>query len=309
VWRASVGMRPNHAEPPPDVRLAALSARQHGVVTRRQLHALGLDDSAIARRKKTARLHQLYRNVYAVGRTDLTTEGRYLSAVLAYGNRAVLSHRSAAVLWRICRERGARIDVTVPTGGSRAQRGRIVIHRSSLPTEHRTVRERIPVTTPSRTIIDLADHVTRRELERAIDEAVYLRLDLTSLRPLPGRKGVGTLAQVLESHSQGTTRTRSDFEELLLALCDRHGLPRPLVNQTIAGYEVDFVWPRAWLVVETDGWSAHGRRSAFERDRIRDAALQVAGWRVIRITWRRLVEEPDVVARQLAELLSRTVAS
>jgi hypothetical protein len=127
-------MRYNRAEPPPDVRLATLASRQHGVVTRRQLGVLGLDHSAIARRMKMGRLHQLYRNVYAVGRTDLTIQGRYLSAVLAYGNRAVLSHRSAAGLWRICPDPGRRIDVTVPTGGSRAQRGRIVIHRSSLPT-------------------------------------------------------------------------------------------------------------------------------------------------------------------------------
>jgi very-short-patch-repair endonuclease len=302
-------MRPNHAEPPPDVRLAALSAWQHGVVTRRQLHSLGLDDSAIARRKKTARLHQLYRNVYAVGRTDLTTNGRYLSAVLAYGNRAVLSHRSAAVLWRICPERGPQIDVTVPSGGSRPRRGAVVVHRSSLPKEHVTVRDRIPVTTPVRTIVDLADCSGRRELERAIDEALYLRLDLTSLQPLRGRRGAGMLADVLAEHMGGTTRTRSDFEELLFALCESHGLPRPLVNKIVAGYEVDFVWPRARLIVETDGWSAHGRRSAFERDRVRDAALQVAGWRVIRITWRRLVEEPEVVVRQLMQLLVMDAAA
>ena len=148
---------------------------------------LGLDNSAILRRMKTARLHQLYRNVYAVGRTDLTTEGRFLSAVLAYGNSAVLSHRSAAVLWRILPERERRIDVTVP-GGTRARRRGIVVHRSSVPEEQRTTVDRIPVTTPARTIVDLADHSTRRELERAIDEATYLGLDLTSLQPLRGRK-------------------------------------------------------------------------------------------------------------------------
>jgi very-short-patch-repair endonuclease len=302
-------MRSNHAEPSADVRLAALAARQHGVVTRRQLHALGLDDSSIARRKSTARLHQLHRNVYAVGRTDLTTEGRYLTAVLAYGNRAVLSHRSAAVLWRICPECGPRIDVTVPSGGSRARRPPIVVHRSPLGASDRMVRERIPVTTPARTIIDLADCSSRRELERAIDEALYLHLDLTSVQPFPGRKGAGLLAEVLDTHAGGTTRTRSDFEELLLALCDGQALPRPLVNQLISGYEVDFVWPEARLIVEADGWSVHRRRSAFERDRRRDAALQVAGWRVIRITWRRLISEPELVARQLAQLLRGAAGS
>ncbi len=295
-------MRPNHAEPPPDVRLAALSARQPGVVTRRQLHALGLDNRAIARRKRTARLHQLYRNVYAVGRTDLTTEGRFLSAVVAYGNRAVLSHASAAVLWRICPERGPRIDVTVPSGGTRARRGSVIVHRSPLPEDHVTTRHRIPVTTPARTLIDLADHLNR-ELERALDEATYLRLDLTSLQPLPGRRGAGLLAEVLYDHEGGTTRTRSDFEELVLALCRDHDLPMPLVKQVIEGFEVDFAWPHARLIAGADGWSAHGRRTSFERDRLRDATLQVAGWRVIRITWRRMAREPETVARQLRALL------
>ena len=302
-------MRPNRAPPSPDVRLAALASRQHGVVTRRQLHALGLDDSAIRRRKTSARLHQLYRNVYAVGRTDLTTEGRYLSAVLAYGNRAVLSHRSGAVLWRMVPEREPGIHVTVPGGGSRPRREPIVLHRSQLPQGHATSHRRIPVTTPTRTIIDLADISTRRELERALDEALYLHLDLTALQPLPGRHGAGLLTEVLADHVPGSTRTRNDFEELLLALCLRHGLPRPLVNQVVAGYEVDFVWPRERLIVETDGWSAHRSRTAFERDRVRDAALQVAGWRVIRVTWRRLSSEPVRVARELAELLGVEVAS
>jgi very-short-patch-repair endonuclease len=301
-------MRHRHVKPPPDIRLAALSARQHGIVTRRQLHVLGLDNSAILRRMKSGRLHQLYRNVYAVGRTDLSTKGRFLSAVLAYGNRALLSHRSAVVLWRLGPERRSRIDVTVPSPGTRARREGIAIHRSSVPEEDRTVRDRIPVTTPVRTIIDIADDSTRRELERTIDEALYLGMDLTSLQPLPGRRGAGLLADVLETHAPGTTRTRSDFEELVLALCERHGLLKPLVNQLICGYEVDFVWPHARLVAEADSWSAHRRRRAFERDRVRDAALLADGWRVIRLTWRRLTEQPEVVAHQLAQLLEVAAA-
>jgi very-short-patch-repair endonuclease len=172
-----------------------------------------------------------------------------------------------------------------------------------------TTLQRIPVTTPARTIADLADHATRRELERAIDEALYLGLDLSSLQPLPGRRGAGRLASVLSAHTPGTTRTRSDFEELLLALCADHDLPRPLVNQIVEGYEVDFSWPPARLVVEADSWSAHGRRSAFERDRLRDAELQAAGWRVIRITWWRLTSEPDVLVGQLGRLLALDAAS
>jgi very-short-patch-repair endonuclease len=289
--------------------VAELARQQHGVIRRSQLVALGLGDRAIENRLRAGQLHRIYQGVYAVGHTNLTTEGHYLGAVLACGNHAVLSHRSAAVLWRICPKRGPRVDVTVPSGGTRARRGAVIVHRSPLPPDDTTLQHRIPVTTPVRTIVDLADCSDRRELQRAIDEALYLRLDLTSLQPLPGRRGAGVLAAVLADHVGGTTRTRSDFEELLLALCESHGLPRPLVNQVVCGYEVDFVWPDARLVVETDGWSAHGRRSAFERDRVRDAALQVAGWRVIRITWRRLVTEPGLVASQLMRLLAMDAAA
>ena len=181
--------------------------------------------------------------------------------------------------------------MTVP-GGTRARRRGIVVHRSSVPEEQRTTVDRIPVTTPARTIVDLADHSTRRELERAIDEATYLGLDLTSLRPLRAGRGSGLLAEVIRTHERGhhphPVRLRGARPRRLR----RPWITAPLVNQVICGYEVDFVWPEVKLIVETDGWSAHGRRSAFERDRVRDAVLQVAGWRVIRLTWRRLSEEP-----------------
>jgi very-short-patch-repair endonuclease len=290
-------------DPSRDPRIAMLAGRQHGVVTRGQLVGLGLDDKGIQRRVHAGRLHRIYRAVYAVGHTKLTREGHFLSAVLACGERAVLSHKSAAELWRLRPAKGPRVDVTVPSGGTRARRGALIVHRSPLPSGHGTVRAGIPVTAPMRTLIDLADCTTRRELERAIDEAHYLGWDLSSLLPVPGRRGAGVLAAVLDDHDAGTTRTKSDFEELLLELCRTYGLPRPMVNQVIGGYEVDFVWPEARLIVEADSWSAHGRRSAFEGDRVRDAALATAGWRVIRITWRRLLREPEVVAAQLAQLL------
>ena len=165
------------------------------------------------------------------------------------------------------------------------------------------MRAAIPVTTPLRTLVDLADCSGRRELERAIDEALYLGWDLSSLRPVPGRRGAGLLARVLDEHAAGTTRTKSEFEELMLELCREYELPAPAVNAVVEGYEVDFSWPEASLIVEADSWSAHKSRTSFERDRLRDAALATAGWRVIRITWRRLEREPAVVAAQLARLL------
>jgi very-short-patch-repair endonuclease len=164
-----------------------------------------------------------------------------------------------------------------------------------------TVKDAIPVTTVARTILDLADVLPRRALERALDEAAYLRLDLEGLEPRRGRRGYGLLTRVLADHEAGSTRTRSDLEELMLSLCWR---AQPEVNQTIEGHEVDFVWRDARLIVETDGWGAHGTRSAFESDRARDAELIAAGWRVVRITKRRLEREPEAVAEQLVRLLA-----
>jgi very-short-patch-repair endonuclease len=282
--------------PPVDCRILALADRQHGVITWRQLAAAGLDDRAVTRRVRAGRLHRVHRGVYAVGHERLTMHGRFLAAVVSYGDLAVLSHMSAAILHGLRPGHGPRIDLTVPSGGGRARRGAIIVHRSPLPPMETTVRDAIP-------IIDLADVSTRRILERVIDEAAYLRLDLACLQPRPGRRGSGLLARVLAEHAPGSTRTRSDLEELMLSLCRSSGLPEPEVNRQIEGYLVDFVWRDARLIVETDGWQAHGTRSAFERDRIRDAHLIALGWRVVRITARRLAREPERVAAQLARLL------
>jgi hypothetical protein len=285
-------------------RIAALAERQHGVITHRQLLRLGLSRSTIARWVREGWLHRVHRGVYAVGHSKLTREGRYMAAVLACGDGAVLSHFSAAVLWEILPERGPRVDVTVPTAGGRGKHRLVIVHRAALTAREVMEMRGIALTKPGRTLVDLADVLPRRTLERALDEAAYLRLDLEALEPRPGRRGAGRLAAVLARHTVGSTRTRGELEERMLALCRGAGLPAPEVNGDVMGYEIDFVWREARLVVETDGWEAHGTRAAFERDRRRDAALVAAGWRVVRITWQRLEREPAGVARELRRLLA-----
>jgi very-short-patch-repair endonuclease len=191
--------------------------------------------------------------------------------------------------------------VTVQSG-ARGRRA-IVVHRLRLRKDEVTTRHGIPVTTPARTILDLAAVVPDREVERAIDEAAYLRLDLSGLAPRAGRRGGATITCVLAEHQAGTTRTRSEMEERMLALCRRFELPAPLVNEEIEGYTADFVWPEQSVVVETDGWQAHGTRRAFESDRRRDADLIAAHWRPLRLTWKRLTSEPQAVAAQLSSLV------
>jgi uncharacterized protein DUF559 len=299
-------MRGQIQEDPVDGAIADLARRQHGVVGRAQLVALGLGQDAIDWRVRRRRLHRVHRRVYAVGHLALTRNGRFMAAVLACGEGAALSHFSAAVLWAILADRGQPIHVTAEK--QRRCRG-IVVHHGPLDGE-RVRRQGIVVTTPARTIVDLADVVTkRRTLERAIDEAEYLRLDWTDAAPRRGRKGTGLLFSVLAVHTPGSTRTLSQFEEDFLAFCHDCGFPRPGVNYRIEGYVCDFVWERHRLIVETDGRQAHDTRRARERDPIRDAELQLAGWMVLRITWMRLLKEREAVAELIAKALTPVPAA
>ena len=189
--------------------------------------------------------------------------------------------------------------MTAPTG---RRRPGLVVHRAGLEEGEVTKRAGIAVTKPARTLIDLADVAPRRTLERALDEAEFLRLDCTGLAARHGRRGSGLLSSVLDTHRPGSTRTRSQLEELFIELCDKHNLPRPEVNVYVEGYECDFVWREQRLIVETDGAAAHGTARAMRRDPIRDAELMIAGWRVWRVTYERLLREPEAVAEQLVGL-------
>jgi very-short-patch-repair endonuclease len=285
---------------PVDVRLAELARHQHGVVSRAQLLALGVGKSAIAVRVNRGRLHRVHQGVYVVGYPSLTRNGRFMAAVLACGEGAALSHFSAAVLWGML-SGGGKIQVTAPTG---RRRPGLVVHRAGLGEGEVARRAGIAVTTPARTLIDLADIAPKRTLERAIDEAEFLRLDCTGLAPRHGRRGSGHLTSVLAVHGVGSTRTRSELEEMFLALCDKHNLPRPAVNVQIEGYECDFVWREQRLIVETDGAAAHAGERRRARDLERDAELVAAGWRVIRVTYERLAREPERVAEQMTRALT-----
>ena len=291
-------MRGQSRKDPSDRGIAELARRQHGVVGRAQLNAVGLRDDAIDWRLKRGRFHRLHRGVYAVGHLNLTRNAHFMAAVLACGDGAALSHFSAAVLWGMLTGDG-RIHVTAP--GDRERPG-LVVHRAALDEAEVRKRAGIAVTSPARTLIDLADLAPRRTLERAVDEAEYLRLDCTGLAPRHGRRGTGVLTSVLAVHRAGSTRTRSDLEELFIALCDKHCLPRPEVNVYIEGYECDFVWPEQRLIVETDGGAAHGTTRAMKRDPVRDADLMIAGWRVWRLSCQQLLSDPDTVVEQLIRL-------
>ena len=236
-----------------------------------------------------------------MGHPVLTVNGRRMAALLAAGPGAVLSHASAAALWEIRRTSATRIDVTVRSKAGRAKRPGLRIHRTpTLRADEITEHEGIPVTTPSRTLLDLAVTLPRRALERALDELEVRELyDLSSLdamaRAHAGERGAARLQQALAGDGEPTL-TDSELEELMLALCNQHGIEHPSPRTWVAGLRVDFVFKVSRLVIETDSWAYHRTRRAFERDRERDAILARAGWRTLRFTHRQLTREPALVA-------------
>jgi very-short-patch-repair endonuclease len=291
--------------------IAELAARQHGVVARWQLLESGFDRRAIDRRIASGLLQPLYRGVYAVGHPNVSAKGHWMAAALACGPRAVVSHRSAAALWDLASSASALVDITVPRGraGHNGIRPHGVRH---LHDRDRTLYDVIPVTTVARTLFDLAEVMDATRLERAFERAERLQLlDLAAVedvcRRSHGRRALRPVRTLLPS-LRPAPATRSDLERDFLDLCRDHGLPEPEVNAIVEGFEVDAVWRAHRLVVELDSFEYHRSRAAFEQDRARDTALQLAGYRVMRITWRRLRDEPATVAQEVGTMLDRPPA-
>lgn len=264
---------------PADRAIVALASRQHGVVTTAQLLDAGVGRRSIARRVERGWLVPQYRGVYQVGPV-VGTHGPEMAALLACGEGAALSHQSAAAIWGIRGPHHGDVHVTV-TRDVRSRPG-IRVHRTA--SLDAAVHRGLPVTTPARTLEDLRRTLTSAELDRALEQAQVLGLIRDGGAPEPDF-------------------TRSEAERRLKALCRAAGLPASRTNARVAGWEVDALWPAQKLVVEIDGFAYHRSRQAFERDRRKDARLQAAGYRVVRITWRRLRYESYAVAADLALLL------
>jgi very-short-patch-repair endonuclease len=263
--------------------------------------------NAVSARSQAGRLHRVHRGVYAVGHPLLTVNGRRMAAVLAAGPGAVLSHASAAALWDIRRTSAGRIDVTVRSSAGRAKRPGLRIHRTpTLCDDEITEHQAIRVTTPARTLLDLASSLPSRALERALDETEVRGLyDLRELEAIAlaheGERGTAALRQALDDDGE-LTLTDSELEELMVALCNAHRIERPRPRTRVAGLRVDFVFEASRLIIETDSWTYHRTRRAFERDRERDAILARAGYRTLRFTHRQLTREPAMVADTITKV-------
>lgn len=287
--------------------MAWVASRQLGLVTALQLYFAGTNRAGIESRLRRGILHRVHRGVYLVGHQIMVAGAMELAAVLACGMNAVVSHQSAAVLWGVAQCRDEDVHVTSVGDGCRPRPG-IRVHRvSALDAPDISRRHGIPITAPGRTLLDFAGSAGTGELERAVSEAYALKLVserqiVAAIDRSPRRPGAARLRAELH-RGGGPQWTRSEAEAKLLDLLRAARLPRPLTNRRVAGFEADFLWPQHRLIVEVDGYQFHGHRSAFERDRRRDQAHVTAGYRVIRITWRQLQEEPFAVVATVARAL------
>lgn len=285
--------------------IAALAREQRGYVTRRQLLALGMSAHVIEYRIATGRLLRVYNGVYAVGHEPTLAHDRAFAAVLACGPGAVLSHASAASVWGIYRRWETPFHVSI-TGSPRRRDG-IRVHRVKLDPSDRDSQLGLPVTSPARTLIDNAPDLTDKALTRAVNDLRlqhYLVLDdlAAAIDRCFGYPGVPRLREFVETP---TGPTRSEFEDAFKAFCKRYGLPQPLTNEPLAGFEVDAYFHAERVVVELDGEPFHSDRDSFERDRERDAALLALGFVTVRITWTRLIETPQREAARLLAILEQ----
>jgi Transcriptional regulator, AbiEi antitoxin/Protein of unknown function (DUF559) len=288
-------------------RMATLAARQYGIVSREQLVGLGYSDDAIDRAVAAGRLHRWHRKIFAVGHRGLSPHGFCMAAVMFRGEGALLSYQSAVWLWGLEPNLEIPVNVSVRWRGH-AQDAIGLHHCPALRDEDIAATERLPVTAVPRTLMDYASEAKRFKLERAIDKAD--RLDLLDIAAIdriadevrrhPGR---ARLLQAIDIYRERGF-TRSGGEKRMLAALADAGVPRPLVNNFIEGYELDFYWERERFAVELDSWERRRPRSS-EDDRRRREELAMAGIETIRVTGTRLKHEPREVADRIAEHLER----
>lgn len=283
-----------------------LSARQHGVVAHDQLIEHGLTDKAIQHRCRIGRLHRVARGIYAVGRPELSREGRWLAAVLACGPDALLSHTSAAALWGIRPGRGPA-HVSLPFDSDRARPG-VCTHRVRLDPVDRRTRDGIPVASPALTLLNQAAVLTPRQLEADVNAADIHGLITPDrlrreLERFAGRPGVAALRELLGRHA--FTLTRSELERMFVPVARSAGLGAPRTQARVNGFTVDFFWPELGLVVETDGLRYHRTPAQQARDLIREQTHRANGIEPLRFTHWQVARDKTWVRQTLRRVADR----
>lgn len=290
-------------------RIGELAAGQHGVVTRRQLLGAGLTARMVEWRLKIRRLRPLHTGVYLASPVP-PAQAREMAAVLACGEGARASHRSAGWLWELVARPAdsAPPELKVPSRRIVRRPGLLVYRGEDLKGEVVARVDGIPVTSPATTLVDLARVLTGRALEKAVARAdragLVQRSELVALVDRHrGRRGIAILAALLEQEAEPAF-TRSELEDRFVDQIRRFGLPAPKMNVQVLGYEVDCYWEVARLAVELDGARYHRTWRSQQNDRRRDADLAAADIQVIRVTWHQLVHETEPTMVRIAQALA-----
>lgn len=306
-------MRPSSVAPS-DEAIHAFAARQHGLVSRRQLRDAGFSASAVRHRVARRRLHRIYPGVFAVGHRLLSARGWWMAAVLAGGDGALLSHRAAAALWGLVDGSPAVVDVltlrtTESRPGLRPHRAREILE------EDRAVVDGIPCTSVARTLVDLAagadERAVDRALRRAEDRRLFDRFALEGMleRARPGTAVLRSAMRVFAGDEAAHRRLKAELEVRFIELLRRHGFVLPDTNVVVRtpwrDWEVDTLWPAHRLVVELDGWWCHRDRESFRRDHRRATDLRAMGYDVTRLSWDQVVEHEAATVERLIRFLPR----
>jgi very-short-patch-repair endonuclease len=284
---------------------------QQGVLTHAQLTSLGVGRRTINRWLAAGRLQSVHRDVYAFGPRPLTKRGKWLAAVLAMGPGAFLSHRSASALWGLAGDR-PKVDVNAPRGRQvrPGRRSGIKVHRCKFDPGEVTMRDGIRVSTVARTLFDVAEQSQPYELKNAWDGASRLKIlrvpEVAAVyeRGRGRRRARALIRPFLQAEQRYAEDTASPLEDRFAEFVIAHRLPPPHLNVLVGKDVVDALWPAARLIVELDSWEFHAHRAAFEEDRDRDTEHLLAGYRTIRVTHRRLSEQPGRLAAQIRALLA-----
>ena len=288
-------------------RLAGRAAPQSGLITRKQLVAIGFTDHQIRSRVSSGRFIALHRSIYIVAGAPLDDAVWLQAATLATGG--VASHRSAAHLLGLIDSPPSRPEITIPaTGGARAP---FIIHRSAdLLSRDRTSVSGVRTTNATRTLIDLGSVVRSDALETALERALLARVTTFDrlLRRFfqlaaKGRPGIAAMRSLLVERDPSLAPAESDLETLLFKILREAGLPAPVrqFEVVVAGHRflLDAAYPDLMIFMEGDGFGVHSPRGVFERDRSRQNLLVVAGWAPLRFTWRRLCRSPEGVVDEV----------
>lgn len=303
-----------------DLVVSDLAGRQHGVFAFRQIVPFGATKHVVRRRTASGRWHVEFPAVYRISGSPETWESQVMAAVLASGDDAAAARRCAARLHGIAGFAGGGLELAVPRPRT-PELPRVLVHRSTkLPAHHVTAVVGIPVTTAARTLFDLAGSVHPLRAERALDTCLarnFVTVD-GAWRVLDdlaqhGRAGTVLMRELLQARGAGYVATSSELEALFLRILRDAGVPEPEREVDLGDVEdwvgrVDFVFRPARLVVEVDGRAYHTALLDRERDERRDNRLMAAGWRVLRFTWRQLVERPHEVVALVRAALAAAAA-